>query len=154
MIVFLRFIIRDCTVKDISGVVAIENVSFDDPYPESLFVSFLNKFRSGFRVADSNGILVGYSIILPSAERHTAVITSLAVRPDFKRTKIGTRLLEDAISIAEMIEAPSITLQVAVNNIAAQALYSKFGFVKIRIIKDYYRNGLDGIEMKLLLEMP
>ena len=69
------------------------------------------------------------------------IITSLAVHPDFKRTKIATRLLEDAISIARKNGATRIALQVAVDNIAAQKLYSKFGFVDKRIIKNYYGKG-------------
>ena len=149
---FLQFVIRDCAVQDIPRVLAIERLSFDDPYAESLFLSFLERFPSGFRVAESDGTLTGYSIILPLRDRQTTVITSLAVHPDFKRKKIATRLLADAIAIAKKIQAPSITLQVAVDNIAAQSLYSKFGFTKIGIIKDYYGNGLDGIEMKLLLD--
>jgi len=62
-------------------------------------------------------------------------------------------LLEDASSIARKKGAMRIRLQVAVDNIAAQNLYLKFGFVKTHVIKDYYRKGLDGIEMELKLEL-
>ncbi len=146
--------IRDCALEDIPRVLAIENVSFDDPYPESLFISFLERFPSGFRVAESNGTLAGYCVILALRDAHTFVITSLAVHPDFKRKKIATHLLEDAVSIARKNGAMCLTLQVAVDNIAAQNLYSKFGFVKNQIIKNYYRKGLDGIEMELELDQP
>jgi len=145
--------IRDCGLDDIPGVLAIESVSFDDPYPESLFVSFLERFPSGFRVAVRNGTLAGYCVILRLGDVHTFVITSLAVHPDFKKSKIATRLLEDASSIARKKGAMRIRLQVAVDNIAAQNLYLKFGFVKTHVIKDYYRKGLDGIEMELKLEL-
>ena len=152
-ILFLTLEIRDCTLEDIPRVLAIESVSFDDPYPESLFISFLERFPSGFRVAESNGTLAGYGVILQLRDVHTFVITSLAVHPDFKRAKIATRLLEDSVSIARKNGAMRIRLQVAVDNIAAQNLYSKFGFVKTHIIKNYYRRGLDGIEMELELEL-
>ncbi|MGA2874205.1 MAG: N-acetyltransferase [Nitrososphaerales archaeon] len=145
--------IRDCRLDDIPRVLAIESVSFDDPYPESLFVSFLERFPSGFRVAERNGTLAGYCVILRLGDVHTFVITSLAVHPDFKKSKIATRLLEDASSIARKKGAMRIRLQVAVDNIAAQNLYLKFGFVKTHVIKDYYRKGLDGIEMELKLEL-
>lgn len=148
----LEVLIRNCDVQDVPRVLEIEKVSFDDPYPESLFLSFLERFANGFRIAEYRGALVGYSVLLPLHDRNTAVITSLAVHPDFKRNKIATNLLTDAIIIARKIEAPSVTLQVAVNNIAAQTLYSKFGFTKTRIIRDYYRKGLDGIEMVLSLK--
>ena len=145
--------IRDCTIEDIPKILAIENLSFDDPYPESLFISFLQGFPSGFRVAENNDAIAGYCVILPLRDVHTFIITSLAVHPDFKRTKIATRLLKDAVSIARENDAMRIRLQVAVDNIAAQNLYSKSGFSKTRIIKNYYKKGLDGIEMELELHL-
>ena len=145
--------IRDCEIEDIPRILTIENLSFDDPYPESLFISFLEGFPSGFRVAENNGTIAGYCIILPLRDVHTFVITSLAVHPDFKRTKIATRLLEDAVSIARENDAMRIRLQVAVDNISAQNLYSKSRILKTRIIKDYYKKGLDGIEMELELDL-
>ncbi|HVB12605.1 MAG TPA: N-acetyltransferase [Nitrososphaerales archaeon] len=140
--------IRDCAIDDIPQVLGIENVSFDDPYPESLFISFLQRFPKGFRIAETIDRLVGYSVILPWKDRRM-IITSLAVHPDFKRTKIATTLLEDAVSIARKNGMTQITLQVAMDNTAAQKLYSKFGFVGTSIIKNYYGKGRDGIEMEL-----
>lgn len=148
----MQTLIRDCVVQDIPKVLAIENLSFDDPYPESLFLSFLERFPAGFRVAESDGNLSGYSVIIPLQYRNTAVITSLAVHPSFKRNKIASRLLADAVAIARKFRAPSITLQVAVDNYAAQSLYSKFGFTKTGTIKNYYGMEHDGFEMILPLE--
>jgi len=147
----LPLVIRDCEIDDIPQVLEIENVSFDDPYPESLFVSFLQRFPKGFRVAEIIHRLVGYSIILPW-KGQCMIITSLAVHPDFKRSKIATTLLEDALSIAIKNGTTQITLQVAIDNTAAEKLYSKFGFVGTSIIKNYYGKGKDGIEMELKLD--
>ena len=149
----LEMKVRDCRRDDIPMILEIENLSFDDPFPESLFISYLERFPNGFRVAVCNEKLSGYSILIPQEERSTAIITSLAVHPKFKRQKIATKLLLDAFSIARRIQMPKITLQVRVDNIAAQNLYSKLGFAKTGIIKDYYRKGLDAIEMRLLLEL-
>ncbi|MHB1868787.1 MAG: GNAT family N-acetyltransferase [Nitrososphaerales archaeon] len=148
---YLPLVIRDCAIEDIPQVLEIENVSFDDPYPESLFVSFLQRFPKGFRIAEIIDRLVGYSIILPW-KGQCMIVTSLAVHPDFKRSKIATGLLEDAVSIARKNGMAQIALQVAVANTAAQKLYSKFGFVGTRSIRDYYGKGRDGIEMELRLD--
>ncbi len=144
--------IRNCTLQDIHQVLAIENASFDDPYPESLFVSFLRQFPTGFRVAESAGTLTGYSVILPMKDIHTMVITSLAVHPNFKREKIATRLLKDAVSISVRNGATLLELQVATDNVPARELYRKFNFVQTGIINDYYGRGKDGIEMELRLD--
>ncbi|MDG6906619.1 MAG: GNAT family N-acetyltransferase [Nitrososphaerota archaeon] len=148
----MQILIRYCVVQDIPEVLAIENLSFADPYPESLFLSFLERFPIGFRIAESDGNLSGYSVILPLQDKNTVVITSLAVHPNFKRNKIATRLLIDAMKIARKFKSPSITLQVAVDNIAAQSLYSKFGFTKTGAIKNYYGRGHDGLEMRISLK--
>ena len=143
--------IRDCAIEDIPQVLEIENLSFDDPYPESLFISFLQRFPKGFRIAEIIDRLVGYSIVLPW-KGQCMIITSLAVHHDFKRSKIATGLLKDAISISRKHGMAQIVLQVAVGNTAAQKLYSKFGFVETRSIRNYYGNGRDGIEMELRLD--
>jgi [ribosomal protein S18]-alanine N-acetyltransferase len=148
----LTLIIRNCTLQDIHQVLAIENASFDDPYPESLFVAFLRRFPAGFRVAESAGTLAGYSAILPMKDTHTMVITSLAVHPNFKREKIATRLLEDAVSISARNGATLLELQVAADNLPARELYRKFNFVQTGIMNDYYGKGKDGIEMELQLD--
>ncbi|MGI0091060.1 MAG: GNAT family N-acetyltransferase [Nitrososphaerales archaeon] len=145
--------IRDCVEEDIPGILEIENASFDDPYPQSLFLAFRRRFPRGFRVAESEGQIVGYCIISPWKNKQTMIITSLAVRPEFKRSKIATNLLKDALLLAKVSPtAMSILLQVAVDNIAAITLYEKFGFVHSRLIKNYYGKNRDGIQMELVLK--
>ncbi len=144
------YINRDCTFQDLEKVLEIERISFDDPYPESLFVSFLEKCPSGFRIAESAGILVGYCVILPWKRNDTMVITSLAIAPPFRQSKVATSLLEDAITIARQRNGVRrLVLQVSMENIAARRLYAKFGFVKTLDLKDYYGEGKNGVEMKL-----
>jgi ribosomal-protein-alanine N-acetyltransferase len=148
----MMVVIRECRMGDIKDILKIENLSFDDPYPESLFLSFLSNFPEGFRIAESSGSVVGYCVILPWKGTASMVLTSLAVSPQFRRNKIGTRLVEDAMEIARKRKGvKKIFLQVSSGNIQAQRLYSRFGFVKTRILDSYYGNGKDGVEMSLEL---
>jgi [ribosomal protein S18]-alanine N-acetyltransferase len=145
--------IRDCSLADLEAVVEIEAASFDDPYPLELFEAFLQKFPEGFRVAELEKKVAGYCIIGPSQTRkHVIVLMSLAVHPAFKRRGIASDLLRDGISIARAISSNNksrMVLQVAVENTSAQALYSKFGFVRKTTLKNYYGRGRDAIEMEL-----
>ena len=147
--------IRDCRNADLIRITEIENASFDDPYPYRLFAAFLNDFPEGFRVAVEENTVIGYCTLSRSNQRSVLLISSIAIHPDFRKRGIGAILLEDAIRIARMFSAPSptkkIVLQVASNNSAALVLYSKFGFVSVRELKNYYGRGRDATEMELAL---
>lgn len=147
----MSLVIRECDRNDIQEVVRIENDSFDKPFPESLFRTFFSKFRKGFRVAESNGKLVGYSIIFPYKNHNSMVLMSLAVDSRFRRVKIGSALLQDSISLAANLGGTRVLLQVSKANDSAKDLYSRFGFVRIRDLPNYYGNGIDGIEMEVSL---
>jgi [ribosomal protein S18]-alanine N-acetyltransferase len=148
----LELIIRNAQSGDLSSVLEIERASFDDPYPESLFVSFLQRFPKGFRVAVVKEILVGYCVILPWKERDSMVITSLAVAPEYRRRGIATLLLQDAIATTRQVQGAKILiLQVSSENSAALKLYYRFGFAKTLDLPDYYGEGKNGVEMRLEL---
>ena len=74
---------------------------------------------------------------------------SIAVDPTYRRAKIGSALLQDAISLASHLGAKCMILQVAKENFAAKSLYTKFGFIKTRILSNYYGEGKDALEMEL-----
>ena len=148
--------IRNCALADLRRVEEVERLSFEDPYPLSLFQRFLKEFPRGFRVATLRGVVVGYCVLVPAKEidQSSWLIASIAIDPDYRRTRIGTQLIEDAISIArasDWSEAKQVKLQVRVNNEVAIALYSKIGFRKKSIISDYYGWGKDALEMSFEL---
>ena len=144
--------IRNCYEEDLSAVSKIEDASFDDPYPYELFVALLQDFPAGFRLAVlRNDQIVGYCILSRPRERRVLVISSIAIDPNFRRHHFGSQLLADAIRIATESGANEIILQVAVDNISAQALYRKFGFRDAGTIENYYGRGRDGHQMELAL---
>jgi [ribosomal protein S18]-alanine N-acetyltransferase len=145
--------IRDCRQSDLLAVCDIENASFDEPYPFDLFVHLLKEFPQGFRVAILDDIIVGYCVISPWKWQRVLVISSLATHPTFRNRGVGSKLLEDAIRIArEMPKLNSmkkLVLQVAIDNLSAQSLYTKFGFESRQTISNYYGRGRDGLQMEL-----
>ena len=86
---------------------------------------------------------------MPTEE--ATLIASLAVKPERKRSGIGSALLQDAVRISREARAKKIILQVAENNLAAKELYSKHGFVAAGKIPNYYGRGRDAIKMELFL---
>lgn len=75
----------------------------------------------------------------------TVDILSIVVDPDFRRKKIGSTLIDYLISELDP-NVETITLEVAVNNEPALALYRNFGFEVINVRKKYY-NGVDAYLM-------
>lgn len=117
---------------------AIEQVVFPEPWSHAVFVSELS-LRSGrdYRVARIGRETVGYvGLMYVQEEAH---VTTLAVAPEYQRRGIGTQIMLGGLRIALARGSRLISLEVAVGNERAQALYRRFGFVPVGIRKGYYQ---------------
>ena len=152
----MRPIIRDAKSTDIPQIVAIERVSFDQPWSTESFVHELSLPFSRTIVAltqDGPGAeLIGYLCRwLVADECH---ILSLAVAPRFRRAGIGAILMGEALAEASRKRAAIITLEVRRSNLAARSLYRKLNFAERRVRKNYYGPGEDAIIMERRMERP
>ncbi|MGD0318559.1 MAG: GNAT family N-acetyltransferase [Nitrososphaerales archaeon] len=141
-----RTSLRPCTYADLGQLRVIELESFPDhPYPTTVFINFLMLAREDFIVACSGDLVVGYAIGTGSGGEGT--IHSVAVTPTFRRRGVGARLMESVIEILSK-KHRRISLLVDVSNQAAIRLYRRFSFSETgRVIKAYYPNGNDAVEM-------
>jgi ribosomal-protein-alanine N-acetyltransferase len=85
-------------------------------------------------------------VVLDEAE-----ILTLAVAREYRGAGIGRALLDQAMSQAELAAAKSVFLEVSTRNEAAIALYTKFGFVRGGLRRDYYADGSDALVMEKTL---
>jgi ribosomal-protein-alanine N-acetyltransferase len=77
-------------------------------------------------------------------------ITNIAVREQHRRQGIGELLLISLIDLGIELGARLITLEVRSSNIAAQSLYSKYGFNQVGLRRGYYTdNREDGVLMSI-----
>jgi len=78
-------------------------------------------------------------------------IAMLVVEKDYRRHKIGTKLVQKAIR--RMIEqgCDEVVLETEVTNKAALNLYENLGFVRDKRLLRYYLNGVDAWRLKLWL---
>lgn len=100
----------------------------------------------GFLVAEEDGRLLGY--ITAVARGGEAMIHSIAIAPEHRRTGIGRELMKAELEYLSK-RATSVDLQVSVKNRAAIALYKQFSFTEIGTVRKYYRNGDDALIMRL-----
>jgi ribosomal-protein-alanine N-acetyltransferase len=90
--------------------------------------------------------IVGFTgIWLMVDEAH---VTNIAVSQQYRRRGIGELLLIATIDLARELKANTMTLEVRASNIAAQNLYSKYGFVQMGIRNGYY---LDNRENAIIM---
>jgi len=129
--------IRPFEPEDLERVYEIELSSFSIPWTkEDLQRDAVSNNLSVYLVALCDNQLVAYAGMWHVVtEGH---ITNIAVSPDYRNKGIGQQLIEGLLRIAKEREMMGITLEVRMNNAAAQRLYIKNGFKVEGIRKNYY----------------
>jgi len=127
--------------EHVDAVLKIEEQAYGEHHwsKESFYGELSNDLALYYSAFDLNGYLVGYAgtwHILDEAH-----ITTIAVRPDLKRKKIGEAILNQILLDCYKDEIKYITLEVRVSNIAAISLYEKYGFKSLGSRKGYYQNN-------------
>ena len=145
----MSFYIRRMTVEDVPAVAQLDQLSFTLPWTERSFhFEVASNPASRCWVAESGGVIVGVVIAwLLVDEMHIATI---ATHPDFRRQGIAQALLAHVLRTGAVEGAVSSFLEVRESNLAAQAMYRKFGYEITGRRPRYYKdNGEDAILMTL-----
>ena len=111
---------------------------------------FWNELAAGhpYVAAVQDGEVIGYAglVVAPPDE---AWVNNMAVRRDHQRRGIGKALLEELLAIAHRNGARQTLLEVAADNVPAQALYDSYGFEVIGLRKNYYQAScMDALVMR------
>ncbi len=140
-------LVRPMRVPDLPAVQLIERASFTTPWPSQAYRQELESNRlAQYVVALLGDEIVGYGgIWLMVDEAH---VTTFAVHPQYRRRRIGERLLIALLDLALAREAREATLEVRLSNLPARRLYEKYGFRPVGIRPRYYSdNGEDALIM-------
>lgn len=136
--------IRRMTTADIAAVADLEGASFDLPWPPEVFFEELAAPNRWYLVAEcEHGVTAYGGIMLADGDAH---VMTIAVSPDHRRSGAGSRMLLALIDAALDMGASAITLEVAVSNRPAIALYQSFGFETVGSRPGYY-GGEDALIM-------
>ncbi len=138
--------IRLAVQKDTESIHKIELVSFKDPYPIGLIYQLIRDRNALCLVLEVEHQIVAYifGIIRSSKRGH---IASIAVHPNYRKSHLGSILVENFIKIVTEKGICEIVLEVRISNIIAQNLYKKFNFKLREIIHRYYSDGEDAYLM-------
>lgn len=125
--------------------------SNSNPWPPAAFQrELILPFSHALVVRNDDDAIVAFLIVwVVRGELH---ILNLAVDPAHRRQGIATLLMEQTLELARTTLGESIFLEVRTSNVAAQALYRRFGFEQIGVRKKYYDdNEEDALVMSLQL---
>ena len=137
--------IREMKLTDIPPVLEIERDSFPSPWSAAMFVLSISSDGSINLVAeDASGTLVAYLVCSRlDLEWH---LMSVAVGTELRRGGIAGQLLGEMLR--RIGEDAQVTLEVRPSNVAAIALYEKWGFLAAgRRVRYYADTGEDAIVM-------
>ena len=139
--------IREYREGDADALYAITLQSFDEYFDPSVFSYFRTQWRAGQLVAcDMTGRPVGF-ISATRMEGRKVRIMLFGVLPQYRNMGIGKQLL-DMFRMRAMLEGfVSMTLEVRTSNEAARRFYRRNGFMETDILRQFYRDGGDGVRM-------
>ncbi|MPY91779.1 MAG: ribosomal-protein-alanine N-acetyltransferase [Acidimicrobiia bacterium] len=123
--------------RHLPAVLRIERQVYPRPWTMGLYLGELSLPSSrAYIVAKVGNRVVGYAgLMLGFDEGH---VTTIAVDPALHGHRLGTRLLLVLAGRAVARGMRSLTLEVRVSNVGAQAMYRKFGFAPAGVRKNYY----------------
>lgn len=131
--------IRNMDFEDIDSIYEIEKVSFANPWSKESYINEINNKSAIYIVVEIDNKIIGYAgMWLIFDEAH---ITNVAVHPNFRNRNVGSRLIDELISIGNNKKIYDFTLEVRKSNEAAINLYNKYNFSVEGIRSKYYQDN-------------
>lgn len=143
------------TSNDIADVLAIEAASFSEGsrqgrLDDAKLREELERPWARLWLARREGATLAFILAWHVAdELH---VLDIATRPDVRRTGLGRKLMDHALTYARKSGVRHILLEVRRSNTPAIRLYRACGFYAMGVRPKYYADNEDAVEMALLLD--
>ncbi|HPF35807.1 MAG TPA: ribosomal protein S18-alanine N-acetyltransferase [Candidatus Krumholzibacteria bacterium] len=137
--------VRSARPDDLPGILRLEQLCFDDPWPPLLLhEELVRDARRRPLVVEDDGALAGFLMAWVVVDEYHVV--NLAVDPGRRRRGLAARLLAAGLDEAVGDGCVSATLEVRASNAGAIAFYGAHGFVQVGRRPRYYAdNGEDAL---------
>ena len=144
--------IRLAQMSDLPDLLRLESACFSgDRISRRSFRRFLESAGASCLVAEANGQMLGYALLLFRSGTALARLYSFAVDPAARGSGLSRRLLAAAEADAFERERILLRLEVREDNAPARALYERAGYRRHGRVADYYEDGTAAIRMEKLL---
>ncbi len=128
--------IEKLAIKHVEQIEKIERQCFSNPWSYLSIQSEIDNENSVFIVALDNETVTAYAGMHVTYGEY--YINNIAVKPEYRKKGIATRLLEILIDIVSECKGEFITLEVRKSNESAIKLYEKMSFKVEGTRKNYY----------------
>lgn len=136
-----EIMIRKMQPEDLSQICEIEKDNFSLPWSEKSFLESMERNDTVFLTALIGEEVAGYIGCYCIAG--TGEITNVAVKDSFRRMGIGCLLIQKLFEEGDALDTQEFFLEVRESNEAAISLYSRQGFVKEGIRKNFYEKPVE-----------
>lgn len=136
-----NIVVRRMQKEDLPEVCRIEKDNFSLPWSEKSFLESMERKDTVFLAALSEEEVAGYIGCYCIAGE--GEITNVAVKDGYRRKGIGGMLLERLYEEGKALDTFEFFLEVRESNEAAIALYTRQGFVKEGIRKNFYERPVE-----------
>ncbi|MDE2018221.1 MAG: GNAT family N-acetyltransferase, partial [Hyphomicrobiales bacterium] len=134
--------IRTGRPSDLAAIHALETQVFEsDRLTRAALRGHLASVREPVIVAELDGRLVGYALVVMRRDSAAARLYSLGVSGDAAGRGVGSALLAECEARAAAAGARSMRLEVRRDNRAAIALYERRGYRRFGRYDDFYTDG-------------
>ena len=139
--------LREFLPGDLEAAYTLDQICFEPgiAYSRSELRGFLARAGSVALIAEDGTTLAGFAIgHRRGAKGH---VVTIDIAPGFRRRGAGKLLLAELLRRLEEGGARAVRLEVDARNAGAIRFYEQMGFRATRTLKDYYDDGVDGLEM-------
>ena len=144
--------IRPAGLADLAALLRVEERSFRwDRLSRRSFNYLLTKAHAFTLVAESDGAVRGYALVLVGGATALARLYSFAVEPEARGLGIVSALLAAAEARAVAEGRAVMRLEVRAEDDAVVGLYRRAGYVAFERIEEYYEDGADALRMEKAL---
>ncbi|MDG4910387.1 GNAT family N-acetyltransferase/peptidase C39 family protein [Mesorhizobium sp. WSM4898] len=144
--------IRKARASDVDDLAAIEKAVFSsDRLSRRSFRQLIEHETAEMLVAENDGHVAGYAVVLFRKGSGVARLYSIAVGPFFGNLGIGRQLLAAAEEAAYEHDRMMLRLEVREDNQRAIGIYEQAGYRKIGREPDYYEDGATALRYEKTL---
>jgi ribosomal protein S18 acetylase RimI-like enzyme len=136
----MMYEVRNAVSDDLNDIIRIEQTFGAEAFSKR---TLRQQLKNTIVLKDEE--VLGYCIFFKF--KNSARIYSIAVDEKHRRKGLGKILLKEVENRCQEMGIAKLTLEVAIDNIAAQHVYSLMGYTKIKDLSDYYDLGRHAIKL-------
>jgi len=141
--------VRAMEMDDLPSVCTLENAAQPSPWSRNQFAHELALPHGRLTVAELAGTVVGYLCAWEVAGE--LEIQNVVTGVEFRRRGVAAVLLEELLEYSRRRAVERLLLEVRSGNLAAIALYRRYGFTESGVRRGYYADGEDALLMERAL---